>query len=76
MKVRGGSGMKVINPVGKSVSNYAEAKLELEACMCVMSLSFASAQGIADVCAHCGCNCLPHNFEANYNAAYNANYRS
>lgn len=75
-KMRGGVSMKVINPVGRSASNYVDANLDPRACMCAVGLSFSSALGYEDNCNHCGCNCMPWNSEANYNVAYNANYAS
>lgn len=66
--------MKVINPIGRDAAAYTDANyIDPKACMCANGLTFSSALGFVDTCNHCGCNCLPWNKEANFNAAYNAN---
>lgn len=69
--------MKIINPIGRDASSYTDANYgNPKACMCANSFSFSSALGFVDHCGRCGCNCLPWNKEANFNAAYNANKAS
>lgn len=69
--------MKVINPIGRQVSDCTDANyIQPDACMCGFGFTFSSALGYHDNCSHCGCDCKPFNKEANFNKAYNANYAS
>jgi putative bacteriocin precursor len=68
--------MKIVNPLGRGASAYTDANYTPDACMCSTGTTFSTALGFVDTCDHCGCTCLPWNAEANFNAAYNANYAS
>lgn len=51
--------MKLINPVGRSVSKdifAAGQEKQPRACMCSGKKAFASTKG-KDGCFHCGCSC-------------------
>lgn len=68
--------MKIVNPIGRTVSRNANNDIQPNACMCRSDSAFASAQGGSyDTCDHCGCNCSSSsaNLKANRSTASKAN---
>lgn len=71
--------MKLVNPIGRTVSLGVEDNISPRACMCsIAGDNFAGARGTNDSCFHCGCDCTSSSGtrSGNKNGAFSSPWKS